>query len=138
MTAAAATNTAAATTNTATATVQTANAAAVLSKAVARAAERLNVSRALLAKVLGVSPATITRLHAGDYQLEQHRKEWEFALLFVRLFRSLDSIVGEEGTARAWLNSDNKGLNARPIELISQTEGLVRVVHYLDASRGLS
>ena len=143
MTAAAATNTAAATANTgtantATATVQTANAAAVLSKAVARAAERLNVSRALLAKVLGVSPSTITRLYAGDYQLEQHRKEWEFALLFVRLFRSLDSIVGEEGTARAWLNSENKGLNARPIELISQTEGLVRVVHYLDASRGLS
>ena len=138
MTAAAATNTAAATTNTATATVQTANAAAVLSKAVARAAERLNVSRALLAKVLGVSPSTITRRYAGDYQLVQHRKEWEFALLFVRLFRSLDSIVGEEGTARAWLNSDNKGLNARPIELISQTEGLVRVVHYLDASRGLS
>ena len=142
MTAAAATNTAAATANTgtantATATVQTANAAAVLSKAVARAAERLNVSRALLAKVLGVSPSTITRLYAGDYQLEQHRKEWEFALLFVRLFRSLDSIVGEEGTARAWLNSENKGLNARPIELISQTEGLVRVVHYLDASRGL-
>ena len=39
---------AAAATNTATATVHTANAAAVLSKAVARAAERLNVSRALL------------------------------------------------------------------------------------------
>ena len=28
-------------------------------------------------------------------------------------------------------------LNGRPIELISNTEGLVRVVHYLDASRGL-
>lgn len=129
--------TASAATDTATAGEQTANAAVVLSKAVARAAERLGVSRALLAKVLGVSPATITRLHAGDYQLEQHRKEWEFALLFVRLFRSLDSIVGEEKTARAWLNSDNKALNARPIELISQTEGLVRVVHYLDAARGL-
>ncbi|MFU2486372.1 antitoxin Xre/MbcA/ParS toxin-binding domain-containing protein [Thauera sp. WH-1] len=119
------------------ATAQTANAAAVLSKAVARAAERLNVSRGLLAKVLGVSPSTITRLYAGDYQLEQRRKEWEFALLFVRLFRSLDSIVGDERNARAWLNSDNKGLNGRPIELIGQTEGLVRVVHYLDAARGL-
>ena len=116
----------------------TANAAAVLSTAVARAAERLNISRSLLAKILGVSPATITRLYAGNYQLEPQRKEWEFGLLFVRLFRSLDSIVGEESTARAWLNSDNKALNARPIELISQTEGLVRVVHYLDASRGLS
>ncbi len=124
-------------TATANPTVQPASAAAVLSNAVVRAAERLQVPRVLLAKVLGVSRATITRLYAGDYQLEQQRKEWEFALLFVHLFRSLDSIVGEEGTARAWLNSDNKALNGRPIELISQTEGLVRVVRYMDASRGL-
>lgn len=113
------------------------DAAAVLSKAVARAAERLGISRALLAGVLGLSPATVTRLYAGSYRLEQHRKEWEFALLFVRLFRSLDSIVGDERTARQWLKSDNGGLNGRPLELIRSTEGLVRVVHYLDASRGL-
>ncbi|MFZ3125882.1 MAG: antitoxin Xre/MbcA/ParS toxin-binding domain-containing protein [Acidovorax sp.] len=124
-------------TTTANATVHTTNAAVVLSKAVTRAAERLNVSRSQLAKVLGVSPSTVTRLYAGDYQLEQHRKEWEFALLFVRMFRSLDSIVGEESTARKWLNSDNRGLNGRPLDLINNTEGLVRVVHYLDASRGL-
>ncbi len=119
------------------ATVDTANAAAVLSTAVARAAERLNISRSLLAKILGVSPATITRLYAGNYQLEPQRKEWEFGLLFIRLFRSLDSIVGEESSARKWLNSDNRGLNGRPLDLISNAEGLVRVVHYLDASRGL-
>ncbi|MDO9189343.1 MAG: DUF2384 domain-containing protein [Sulfurimicrobium sp.] len=112
-------------------------AAAVLSKAVARAAERLEISRALLARVLGLSPATITRLYSGEYQLDQNRKEWEFALLFVRAFRSLDSIVGDEATARKWLNSENRGLNGRPIELIRSTEGLVRVVQYLDASRGL-
>ena len=109
----------------------------VLTKAVARAAERLNISRALLAKILGVSPPTVTRLYSGDYKLDERRKEWEFALLFVRVFRSLDSIVGNEQTARQWLNSDNRGLNGRPVDLIRQTEGLVRVVHYLDASRGL-
>lgn len=114
-----------------------ANAGAVLSKAVARAAERLDISRTLLSKILGVSPSTITRLYAGDYTLEQNRKEWEFALLFVRAFRSLDSIVGAQDTARKWLQSENRGLNGRPIELIANTEGLVRVVHYLDASRGL-
>lgn len=109
----------------------------VLSKAVARAAERLDVSRGLLARVLGVSPATVTRLYKGSYLLERERKEWEFALLFVRVFRSLDSILGDESTARRWLNSENRGLNGRPIELIRSTEGLVRVVQYLDASRGL-
>jgi uncharacterized protein (DUF2384 family) len=118
-------------------TTQNPEAATVLSKAVARAADRLDISRSLLAKVLGVSPATITRLYSGNYQLDQGRKEWDFALLFVRVFRSLDSIVGDETTARKWLNSENRGLNGRPIELIRNTEGLVRVVQYLDASRGL-
>src|SRR6185369_12010981 len=113
------------------------DAAAVLSKAVARAAERLDISRSLLAKVLGVSPPTVTRLYSGAYLLDQRRKEWEFALLFVRAFRSLDSIVGNEATARKWLIGENHGLNGRPIELMQNTEGLVRVVHYLDASRGL-
>ena len=103
----------------------------------ARAAERLDVSKSLLAKVLGVSPPTVSRLYNGNYLLDPGRKEWEFALLFVRVFRSLDSIVGDESTARKWLNSENLGLNARPIELIRNTEGLVRVVQYLDASRGL-
>jgi len=109
----------------------------VLTKAVARAAERLDISRALLANILGVSPPTITRLYNGEYKLDARRKEWEFALLFVRVFRSLDSIVGSEQTARQWLRSENRGLNGRPVDLIRQTEGLVRVVHYLDASRGL-
>ena len=114
----------------------TPQASLVLSKAVARAAERLDVSKSLLAKVLGVSPPTVTRLYSGSYLLDPKRKEWEFALLFVRVFRSLDSIVGDESTARKWLLSDNLGLNAKPIELIRHTEGLVRVVQYLDASRG--
>ena len=56
-------------------------------------------------------------------------------MLLVRLFRSLDALVADEPGARAWLASENRGLQARPIDLIDQTEGLVRVVHYLDASR---
>ena len=109
----------------------------VLTKTVARAAERLEISSVLLGKILGLSPLTVTRLYNGKFKLDERRKEWELALLFVRVFRSLDSIVGNEQTARQWLNSENEGLNGRPIDLILQTEGLVRVAHYLDASRGL-
>jgi uncharacterized protein (DUF2384 family) len=112
-------------------------AAAVLSKAVKNAAERLNVSQAALGKIIGLSPATISRMHAGQFVLEEQSKQWDLALLFVRVFRSLDSIVGDDESARKWLNGENLGLNGRPIALIQQTEGLVRVVHYLDASRGI-
>jgi uncharacterized protein (DUF2384 family) len=117
--------------------VTQADARSVLTKAVSRAAERLQISKALLASILGLSPATITRLYSGEYILDQKRKEWDFALLFVRAFRSLDSIVNNDETARVWLNNQNLALNARPIDLIKQTEGLVRVVQYLDTSRGI-
>jgi transcriptional regulator with XRE-family HTH domain len=111
--------------------------AAVLAKAVTRAAEHLGISQQLLGKILGLSPATVSRMYAGSYQLDSRRKEWDLALLFVRAFRSLDSIVGDSPSARAWLQSDNLALNARPIDLLSDTEGLVSVVHYLDASRAV-
>ena len=80
---------------------------------------------------------TVTRIYTGDYMLDPARKEWEFGLLLVRMFRALDAIVADEASARAWLASKNSGLNGRPIDLITQTEGLVRVVHYLDASRAV-
>lgn len=116
--------------------IQASDARAVLSKAVVRAAGRLGLTNGKLADVLGVSAATVSRLHSGAYQLSENRKEWELGLLLVRVFRSLDSIVGDESTAQAWMGSPNTALGGRPADLITQTEGLVRVVHYLDASRG--
>lgn len=109
----------------------------VLGKAVTRAAERLGVSRTALAKILGLSAPTMSRFYSGQYKLDQRRKEWELALLFVRVFRSLDSIVGDEQTARSWLLSENRALGGCPADLLIQTEGLVRVVHYLDSSRAV-
>ena len=112
-------------------------AATVLSKAVVRSAELLGLSQRQLAGVLGVSPATASRLVAGKYVLSAERaKEWELARLFVRLFRSLDALWGHEAHARTWLESTNLALAARPMELLATVEGLVRVVAYLDAARG--
>lgn len=109
---------------------------ATLSKAVVRAAGFLALTQSALAGVLGISPATASRLKSGTYALQPARREWEFALLFVRLFRSLDAIVGGGAAAQAWLKGPNTALGGRPIELIRSAEGLVRVVHYLDACRG--
>jgi hypothetical protein len=110
----------------------------VLSKAVIRASERLGIKGVDLAKILGLSQPTVSRLNKGLYELNSASKEWEFALLFVRMYRSLDSIVGNDEASRRWLRSENTGLSGIPLDLIHNTEGLVRVSHYLDASRGLN
>jgi uncharacterized protein (DUF2384 family) len=118
-------------------TKATATAPTTVSKAVVRAAGLLGLNQSTLADVLGISPATASRLKSGAYALQPTRKrEWEFALLFVRLYRALDAIVGAGEAAQAWLRGPNTALGGRPVDLIRSAEGLVRVVHYLDACRG--
>jgi transcriptional regulator with XRE-family HTH domain len=111
--------------------------ASVLTKAVTRAAALLGLTQRQVAGTLGLSGPTASRLFTGKYRLSPARaKEWELAVLFVRLFRSLDALWGHEGTARAWLTGYNTALGAAPLDLIQTATGLVRVVDYLDHARG--
>jgi len=109
---------------------------AVLAKAAVRAAQFLKIPQSDLAQIIGVSGATMSRLAHGQKQLEPGSKPWQHAALFVRLFRSLDAIVGsDDAAARAWLRSENTALGGVPLELIRDTAGLVRTVDYLDSAR---
>jgi len=108
----------------------------VLTKAVIRAARALAINQSKVVATLGLSDPTVSRMFAEKYLLDPARKEWELGALFVRLFRSLDSIVASDEKARAWLNSDNPALGACPIDLLPRAEGLIRVLVYLDSARG--
>ncbi|MDE2449629.1 MAG: DUF2384 domain-containing protein [Gammaproteobacteria bacterium] len=113
------------------------NAAVVLSKATVRAAEQLDVRQAQLAKVLGLSAATTSRLAAGTWVLPEDSKAWELAAGFVRLYRSLAAVTGGKSQAmRDWLHSANDALGAEPAQRILTAQGLFHVVQYLDAARG--
>ena len=113
------------------------SAALVLSKATVRAAEQLDVRQAQLGKLLGLSAATISRLSAGTWHLQQDTKAWELAAAFVRLYRSLAAITGGKAQAmRDWMHSANAALGAKPAQRILTAEGLFHVVQYLDAARG--
>ena len=108
----------------------------ILSRAIVRAARFLDVAQADLAQVIGVSGATLSRIAHGRRALEPGSKPWQLAALFVRLFRSLDAIVGsDDAAARAWLRGDNQALGGVPLTLIREPAGLVRTVDYLDAAR---
>ena len=108
----------------------------VLTKALLRAAELLGLSSASLARILGVSEASVSRLTSGARTVDPDSKEGELALLLVRVYRSLDALVGTDAAQRkAWLHSPNRALNGRPADLIQRADGLVSVVNYLDAMR---
>jgi antitoxin Xre/MbcA/ParS-like protein len=112
---------------------------AVATKAVLRAAARLSIPHKALARIIGVSEATVSRMNAGSYALVPGEKPFELALIFIRLFRSLDAMAGgDEAVARAWLRSENLSLGGTPLTLIQSVSGLVNVVSYLDVRRALA
>jgi len=108
----------------------------VLAKAVLSAAERLGLRNRHLASVIGSSEASVSRLQHGR-GLEPATKEGELALLFLRLYRSLDALVGgDDDKARTWLHAENDHVRGIPADRIRTVEGLVDVVQYLDTMRG--
>lgn len=110
--------------------------AAVLSKAVSNAARLWGLSNDRLGKILGVSGPTASRLRSGSWQLERGTKPFELAQYFVRLFRSLDSLMGSDDRASlSWLMSPNSDLEGRPIDLILTIRGLFEVADYVDDFR---
>jgi hypothetical protein len=112
--------------------------AAVVTKATLKAATRLGLTNKLLASVIGVSEATVSRMRGGGYQLQGGQKSFELAVLLVRLYRSLDAIVGgDDAVAGAWLKNRNSALNAAPLALIQTVPGLMNVIQYLDARRAV-
>ncbi len=108
----------------------------VLGKATIRAAQELHLSNAALARVIGLSEPSISRIAGGARGIAPESKEGQLALLVVRLFRSLDPLVGSDAQKRHdWLRSHNKALNGTPAALIENPTGLVNALAYLDGMR---
>lgn len=110
--------------------------ARVVAKATVQAAALLDVNNTILARVIGISEASVSRLRSGEYAPKAHTKPFELAVLFVRLFRGLDAIVGgDPGAARSWMRARNLALHSEPMSLIQTVQGLMQVVQYVDARR---
>jgi hypothetical protein len=111
---------------------------ALVTKAMTRAADKLRINSKTLAGVIGVSEATVSRMKNGRHALEAGSKPFELAVLLVRLYRSLDALIGgDDVAASAWLSNTNTALGAAPIELIQSVSGLMNVIQYLDARRAI-
>jgi len=118
--------------------VPAASDSALVAKAFLRAADNLRLSNKSLAGIIGVSEATISRMKKGDYTLETGQKPFQLAVLFVRLYRSLDALTGgDDDVSSKWLSGPNGALDGSPIEVIQSVSGLMNVIGYLDARRAV-
>lgn len=110
--------------------------AGALSAAVTRIADFWGFSNAKLAAILGLSPATVSRLRAGTTLLDPASKSFEAGQFLLRLFRSLDALLGsDDGAAKGWLSTPNLDLGAKPVERLDTMRGLIEVCDYVDFYR---
>ena len=108
----------------------------VLTSAVTRIAELWNLSNGKLAAILGLSPATVSRLRHGQARLDPATKSFEAGQFLLRLFRSLDALLGsDDDAARRWLEADNLDLGGKPIALVDTMRGLIELCDYVDFYR---
>lgn len=110
----------------------------VLNKAVKNAALYLDLSQVELSKIIGSSTPQLSRLFkTNTICIKENTKEWECAVLFIRVFRSLEAIIGEDPKQlNEWLYHHNYYFGEKPIEKLKTIQGLTEVVQYLDAVRG--
>ncbi|MCB2078040.1 MAG: DUF2384 domain-containing protein [Novosphingobium sp.] len=108
----------------------------VLTSAITRIAELWNLSNGKLAAILGLSPATVSRLRHGQARLDPASKSFEAGQFLLRLFRSLDALLGsDDDAARRWLEADNLDLGGKPIALVDTMRGLIELCDYVDFYR---
>lgn len=109
----------------------------VLSTAVIEAAKRLGLGSTDLNAIIGTSQPSASRLLNGKYFIPEGSKAWELSAHFVRLYRSISSLVGgNDDLARNWLKSANQAFDNRfPLDVVKRIDGLLHVCEYLDAHR---
>ncbi len=109
----------------------------VLTKAVLNLAAQYELKGKDLSDIIGISEASVSRLNQGTKFISEKTKEGELALLLIRLYKSLTALVGNDpAKAKSWLMSFNHYFAESPFDHIKHIDGLVAVVHYLDAMRG--
>lgn len=105
----------------------------VLTNATVKAADLLGIKNIELAKVLGISDSQVSRISNGEKIIFYGSKASELALILLRIYRSLDTLVGNNDKNRLmWMGSFNREINDVPSKAIQNVVGLTRVDNYLE------
>jgi hypothetical protein len=85
--------------------------------------------------VLGVSTSSVDRLVAGTRSIDPASKEGQLAAMLIRIFRSLDALLGDSIAHSEWMRAHTTALNGKAIDLIKTPAGITHTLDYLDGMR---
>ena len=107
--------------------------AEALTKAALTSLRQLGLNPHETAAALGVAAGALAAMRKGERVVDGLNGEAESADAIVRIAKRLGVLLGSEETKwRSWLRRESPALDAKPIELITQRLGAVKVATYLE------
>jgi hypothetical protein len=112
--------------------------AAALTKAALDAARRLGLTPAETAAAIGIPQGALNAFKKGDRAVDGYNGEAECADALVRTVRRLGALLGEADTSwRSWLRRENEDLGSKPVEILQQRQGILKIAQHLERARSL-
>jgi hypothetical protein len=113
--------------------------AALVSKAVVRAATHLDVPDPVLATILGLSASAVEQARKSKTHLIQDWLTRERAVPLLRLSRALDlGLGGDAEAAGRWIRRHNTAFGASPLDVLQTAGGPQSVLDRVQILLGLS
>jgi hypothetical protein len=114
--------------------------AEVLAEALLNVQTNLQLTQKDLSEIIHTSTATISRLKTKGSGIAPESAEGQFAVNFIRIYRSLSALLGgDDQQCREWINNYNDHLDSTPLDLLKNNmQDFQKVLIYLDAMRGIT
>ena len=97
-----------------------------------RAMTEMGITHEDLGKIIGMDGTSVIELIAGG-ELDTDSEKGKLPLYVIRIYQALREKIGKDReNLQHWLRTENKYLKGIPIELMSDEEGLVKVMDYLE------
>lgn len=105
----------------------------ILANALMKASEDLGLDTTELANAIGVDVGEIIQIRK-NLSLEPESKVGKLAVHLIRISRGLHTLTnGDKDWMQAFMRSENRGTGGMPANQIATPDGLMKVVHYVDA-----
>ena len=112
--------------------------AAALTVAAIDCSQKLGLSPADTATLLGVPQGAFASMKKGERAVDGVSGEAERADALVRSTKRLRILLGDaETTWRSWIRRENDELGAKPLDIMKQRDGILKIATFLERKNAL-